>query len=77
MFVEGSRVVILHERMTKAGLVREEATVGACDEGARGLLGAEETRRKSVGGTELGCVVVEQCKFELWWQRLGMHPLQK
>ena len=77
MFIEAGGIVVFHEKTAKTGLVREEATVGAYDEGARGLLGAEETRRKSVGGTELGCVVVEQCKFELWWQRLGMHPLQK
>ena len=77
MFTEERGVVALHEKTAKTGLVREETTVGAYDEGARGLPGTEETRWKSVGRTELACVVVKKRKFDFWWQRHGMHPLQK
>ena len=77
MFIETRRVVVFHEKMAKTGLVREETTVGACDEGARGLLSAEETSRKSVDRTELACVVVKKCTLDFWWHRHGMNPLQK
>ena len=77
VFIETRRVVVFHEKMAKTGLVREETTVGACDEGARGLLSAEETRRKSVDGTELACVVVKKCTLDFCWHGHGMNPLQK
>ena len=51
MIIEARGVVVFHEKTAKTGLMREEATVGAYDEGARRLLGTEETRWKSVGRT--------------------------
>ena len=30
-----------------------------------------------MGRTELACVVVEKCTFDIWWHRHGMNPLQK
>ena len=44
VFIETRRVVVFHEKTAKTGLVREETTVGAHDEGVRGLLGTEETK---------------------------------
>ena len=62
--------------MAKTGLVGKKTADGAYDEGARGFLCTEKTRRISVGRTQVDCVIVKHCKLKFLRHGQSMHSLQ-
>ena len=74
--IEGRGVVVFPEKMAKTGLVGKKTADGAYDEGARGFLCTEKTRRISVGRTQVDCVIVKHCKLKFLRHGQSMHSLQ-
>ena len=76
VMIEARGVVLFHEIMAETGLVGKKATGGAYDEGARGFLCTEKTRRIGMGRTQHVCVIIKHCELKLWKHGLSMHSFQ-